>query len=176
MKITLAVVGCVVLLGVVLGLGAISVSNEEIGLRNTITQKQRDNMSEFDNMWKKISQVSQVAKSDRESLMKIFNGYAEARKTGGNNQLMTWVHESVPNVDQSTYKTLMNIITSSRDSWTMRQKEILQLKVLHDNLRQKWPGSMIVGSRPEIVVTIVTSDTTEKAFESGKDDSTNLGL
>ena len=154
----------------------VGISNEEIGLRNTITGKQHDNKNEFDNMWKQISQTTQVAKADRESLMKIFNGYASARKTGGDDQIMTWVHESVPNVDTSTYKQLMNIIVSSRNSWTMRQKEILQLKVQHDNLRMKWPGSWILSGRPEIEVTIVISDRTEKAFETGSDNDTELGL
>ena len=167
---------CALVFGIIVTVTVISTSNEEIRLRNTITQKQVDNTSEFDNMWKKISQVGQVAKADRESLMKLFNSYAQSRSSGSENQLMTWVHEAVPNVDSSTYKNLMNVITGSRDSWTMRQKEILQLKVLHDNLRMQWPGSWIVGDRPEIIVVIVTSDKTDDAFKSGKDNDTNLGL
>ena len=166
----------VLVFALVVTVQCVSISNEEIGLRNTITQKQRDNMNEFDNMWKVISQNTQVAKADRDSLMKLFNGYASARKTGGDNQLMTWIHESVPNVDSTTFKTLMNTITASRNSWTMRQKEILQLKVQHDNLLMKWPGSWILSGRSPIEVTIVTSDKTEEAFESGSDNDTNLGL
>lgn len=176
LKIGIGAVALAVVLGLVVLVQCVSISNEEIGIRNTITQKQRDNMNEFDNMWKVISQNSQVAKADRDSLMKLFNGYAEARKTGGDNQIMTWVKESVPNVDSSTFKTLMNTITAARNSWTMRQKEILQLKVQHDNLLMKWPGSWILSGRQPIEVTIVTSDKTEKAFESGSDNDTDLGL
>jgi hypothetical protein len=166
----------VLVLTLVAGITCIGISNGEVRLRNAIKAKQEDNKSEFDNMFKKIAQTTQVAKFDRDSLLRIFVEHAGARKVGGENQLMTWVKESIPNVDPSCLKNLMNIIVSSRDQWTMRQKEILDLKREHDNLRGTWPGSWIVGGRPEIQVTIVTSTKTEKAFGTGKDDDVDMGL
>jgi hypothetical protein len=174
--ILLAVLGCVLVVVIVVGIICVNISNTEVRLRNTIGAKQEDNKSEFDNMFKKIAQTTQVAKFDRDSLMKIFVEHAGARKIEGGNQLMTWVKESVPNVDSSLLKNLMNIIISSRDGWTMRQKEILDLKREHDNIRETWPGSWVVGGRPEIEVKIVTSSKTEKSFETGKDEETDVGL
>lgn len=170
----LAALGCMLVVGIVGMVVCISTSNTEVRLRNAITAKQDDNKSEFDNMVKKIAQTTQVAKFDRKSLMEIFVEHAKARKMDGNGQLMTWVKESIPNVDASTMKSLMNIITSSRDGWTMRQKEILDLKREHDNIRGTWPGTWIVGNRPEINVKIVTSSRTEKSFETGRDDEIEL--
>lgn len=161
---------------IVIGIAAagmyISYSNQEIALRNTIKAKMTDNQSEFDNMWKKISQVAQVTEQDRESLKDIFNSYASAR-TGSDNgaSLMRWVQESIPNVDRTTMVNLQNIITSSRDSFTMRQKELIDYKREHDNLIKMFPSSLFVGSRGEIEITVVTSNRTQQAFASGSDDS-----
>jgi len=69
-----------------------------------------------------------------------------------------------------------NIIASSRDSWTMRQKELIDLSREHNKLLGLFPGSLvfsILGRKP-IDITIVTSSKTEKAFETGKDDDTKV--
>jgi membrane-associated HD superfamily phosphohydrolase len=153
----------------------VSYSNQEIRLRNTIEAKQKDNTSEFDNMWKKISQVSQVSDKERTSLMEVFNSYAKSRSSGDNNQmLMKWIQESIPNVSSDLYKNLQNIIISSRDSWTMRQKELISLNNERNILIEQFPGSLFLSSRSKIEIKIITSSRTEKTFETGKDDSTDL--
>jgi hypothetical protein len=154
----------------------ISTSNQEATLRVAIEAKQKDNTSEFDNMFKKISQVAQVSSKQMESLKEIFNGYAQARSTGGDNQVMTWVKESIPNVDTATFNNLQNIITASRDSWTMRQKELIDLSREHEKLLRLFPSNMILAmlGRKSVEIKIVTSGRTEKAFDTGKDDDTNV--
>lgn len=172
--IWLAVGGTILAVLVICGIWWVGTSNTEIGLRNQLEAKQQDNKSEFDNMWKKISQVAEVSEQDRSSLEKIFVEHAQARTSDGGGTLMKWVQESVPNVSSDTFTNLQNIITSSRDRWTMRQKEILDLKRVHDNLREMFPSSLVCGGRPEIEVKIVTSSKTEKSFDTGTDDDVNL--
>lgn len=156
----------------------VGVYNSEARMRNTIVAKQKDNTSEFDSMWKKIDQVAQVTDMQKEALKDIIVSHAKAR-TGteeNKNLLMKWVQESVPNVDQSTFTKLMNVITSSRDGFAFRQKELLDLSREHNNLLTVFPGSMvlsILGKQP-IDVTIVTSTRTENVFKTGKDDDVNL--
>jgi hypothetical protein len=131
----------------------------------------------MDKMWKNISQTAQVTEEQKRALMEIFNGYATARAgTGDNGSLMRWVQESVPNVDQSVYRNLQNIILAERDGFARRQKEILDFKREHDNLIDTFPNNMFAAvlGRAKINVIIVTSDRTEKAFESGKDNDVNL--
>jgi hypothetical protein len=173
-----ALLGLVVLL--VLGAGSIliygvSVSNAEIGLRNLINAKQRDNKAEFDNMKHKIGEVATVSEFQFEKLKEIFTEYAKARTSGGEHALASWVKESVPNVDTKTFENLQNIIVSSRDSWTQRQKELLDQGRQHTDLLTKFPSSLILSGilgRQPIEITIVTSTATEKAFQTGKDDDT----
>jgi len=156
----------------------VGVYNGEARMRNAIVAKQKDNTSEFDSMWKKIDQVAQVTDMQKEALKDIIVSHAKAR-TGteeNKNLLMKWVQESVPNVDQSTFTKLMNVITSSRDGFAFRQKELLDLSREHNNLLTVFPGSMvlsILGKQP-IDVTIVTSTRTENVFKTGKDDDVNL--
>lgn len=174
--ITLSVIGFVVIFGLTALFMGISYSNGEIRLRNAITAKQRDNTSEFDNLWKKISQTVQVAEKDRASLMEIFNSYAQARSSGqpDNGALATWINESVPNVDSTTFTNLQNIIAGSRDAWTQRQKELLDMKRAHDNRLDTFPSSVFVGGRPRIEVQIITSTRTDAVFQQGTDDDVDL--
>ncbi len=151
--------------------------NAENALSQTIVAKQRDNQSEYDNMWKKISQVAQVTTAQKEALKEIIMGYAEARTgTGSKGAIMSWIQESVPNVDTSTFNNLQNIITSSRDSFTMRQKELLDLSREHNTMLGQIPWGSILKAmgRNEIEVTIVTSTRTDESFKSGKDDEVNV--
>ncbi len=176
MIIGLGTLGIIALLVFMLIGKVISTSNREASIRVTIVAKQRDNTSEFDNMYKKISQVAQVSSKQMEALKDLIVGYADARKTGGNNQLMTWIHESVPNADTSTFNNLQNIITASRDGWTFRQKELNDLSREHEKMLNTFPDNVILAmlGRKSIPITIVTSGRTEKAFETGKDDDTDV--
>src|SRR3972149_1404314 len=108
--IIIATISTIVALALIVVIYGISASNSEKRLRNTISAKQQDNKSEFDNMWKKIAQVVQVGEADRQSLMDIFTKHAAARGGGNENAIVSWVHESVPNVDSSIYKNIQNII------------------------------------------------------------------
>jgi len=171
-------VGSILILALVLLFWGIGISNQEVTLRTTIEQKQKDNTSEYDNMWKKISQVAQVTDAQKNALKEIFEGYAKARTGEGNDSgmIMKWIKESVPNVDTSTFNNLQNIIVSSRDGFTFRQKELLDLKREHDLILRKFPSSLVLSmlGRKPIDVTIVTSSRTAAAFETGRDDDVTV--
>lgn len=176
--IGLGIVGIIILVLLVLGGSIVGTFNQEVALRTTIEQKQKDNTSEFDNMWKKISQVAQVTEGQKEALKEILVGYANARSQGrdGQGSFINALHEAIPNVDTTTFNNLQNIIVGSRDSFTMRQKELLDLKREHDKLLRTFPSNVILGmfGRKEIDVRIVTSSKTEKTFETGKDDDVSV--
>jgi len=173
-KWLIALIGGLVFFGVIaviLFVWCVGLYNKEARLRNQIVAKQKDNT------WKKISQAAQVTDAQKQALMDIIVGNSKARAGNGNSgQLATFVHEAVPNVDTSTFNQLMNIVTSTRDAWTMRQKELLDFKREHDNLMDVFPGSILFSllGKTKIDVTIVTSGRTEDAFKTGKDDDIDL--
>lgn len=163
------------IIAIILGIFFVNTMNKETRLRNQITAKQTDNTSEYDNLWKKLSQSAQVTDAQKEALREIIVGNAQARKSGGGS-LATMVHEAVPTVDTSTFNNLLNIVTSSRDAWTMRQKELIDLKREHDNIIDLFPSNLIcmVLGRQKIDIKIVTSSRTGEAFKTGKDDDVDL--
>lgn len=158
----------------------VSINNSESKLRNTISSKQLDNQNEYDNMWKKISQISQVTIEQKNALKEIFVEHARARNSGGGNSLiMKWVQESIPNIDTSTFNKLMNVIVSSRDSFTMRQKELISLNNEHKIMVDPniFPTGLILSSifgRKAIDITIILSDRTEDVFKTKKDNNINV--
>jgi len=175
----------IILLGVfgagVLGVFVITASligqyNSAATLRNQYEAKVAANTSEFDNMKKKISQVVQVSDMQYDKLKEILVSYADARTNKSSNVMMNWIKESVPNVDMGTYKQLINIITASRDSWTMRQTELVDISREYNLKLSVFPGNFILPmfGFQKIVPKVITSSATEKAFESGKDDDVKL--
>jgi hypothetical protein len=179
--------GCIIAIGVgVLGLiilfaiGGyfVSAMNNEVRLRNTIKAKMQDNESEFDNMWKKIAQTAQVPEQKKNALMDIFNSHAKARSGGQKGgSLALWIKESVPQADMKVYDNLMNIITASRDRWTMRQKELVDFKREHDNLLDVFPSSLVCSTilgREKMEITIVSSSRSKRAMTTGVDDDIDL--
>lgn len=174
MKNKILIVGATLVVAVIIVVSMfVSYSNQERRLRNQITAKQRDNTSELDNVQKKISQSVQVTDLQIVAIKDIIIGNAQARK-GGSGTLATLVTEAVPNLDTTTFNNLQNIIAGSRDAFTMRQKELLDLKRAHDNLIDTWPSSMIVGARGKIDVVIVTSAHVKENFRTGEDNDIKL--
>jgi len=157
----------------VVGIWWVQTKNDFVGITNLIHAAQKDNISQMDNMTKKIIQSAKVTDMQAKAVVDVMKGYTEGR--GKNNgSLLTAVHEAVPNLDQSTFQNLMNIVNASRDSFTFKQTYLLDLKRRHDDMRTKFPSSLVCGNTPEIEVKIVTSTRAENAFETQKDDDTDL--
>lgn len=171
----IAIVAVVLLVGLVLFCMNISYNNADARLRNLAKTKQEDNNNEYDSMWKKIAQSAEVTQAQRDALKDIFEGYAKARTgSGEGGSVAKWIQESVPNVDTSTFNNLQNIITSARDRFTQRQKELLDIKREHDNILDTAPSKWFVSNTTRIDVQIVTSSRTKKAFDTGVDDDVDV--
>ncbi|MFA7218919.1 MAG: hypothetical protein WC119_00140 [Synergistaceae bacterium] len=174
---TWIVLGSLVAVLVMFGVFAVGLLNSEARLAIAVESKQTDQTSEFDNLTKKISQMAQIPEAKKDALKEIFVEYASARsgdKTSGS--LANWIHEAVPNVDMKEFENLQNIIVASRDAWTMRQKELIDLDREHDAMFVEFPTGQILRmfGRKRTEIVVITSSKTEKAFETGKDDDVQL--
>lgn len=177
-------VGWIILIGVAivglwLAFSLMSFHNVEIRQRNLLTMKQKDNTSEFDNMKKTIREVAQVSDYQFDKLREVFTSYAEARTPGkdGNAPIMNWIQEAIPDVDTKTFENLQNIIVGQRAGWTQRQKELLDMKRVHDNILDVGFRGLILTKcfgRDKIEVQIVTSGAAKMAFASGEDNDTDV--
>jgi len=148
--------------------------NMENSLRNTVEAKVKDNKNQFDSMWKQISQIAQVTKEERESLNRLLTNNSQQRGISNEKLVSAWIQEAVPNVSNSTYINLQNVISSARTAFATRQTELIDLNNQHNILIQNAPSSWFLKDKKSIDITIVTSTKTENVFSTGKDDDMNV--
>lgn len=163
----------VFLLGLIFGVAWISATNKEVRLRNDIAAQAKANEASFDTMWKIIQGKAQVADEYKEAFKEIFPQIISGRYQG-KNPLMQFVQEHNPHFSVSLYKGLSNSIEAERKRFLLGQQKLIDLKRQHDDLRQTWPSRWFVGDRPEIQITIVTSEKTEDTFRTGHEEPENL--
>lgn len=168
------------LLAVVLGLGIsvslmfVNYSNSEIRLRNQISATQKSNEAVFDTTWKIVKQQCSIADKYKDSFKEIYGSIMSERYSKGDGSLMKWITESNPQFDIRLYEKVSNSIEAQRLTFLVAQKQLIDLKREHDNMRTVFPGSLFLSGRPEIKISIVTSGKTDDAFKSGKEDDVTL--
>lgn len=174
--IGLGILAAVLFLSITTCSYVISVLDREATIRNMVSAKQIDNTNVFDNMWKTISQTAEVTDTQRQALLEIFTSYAESRTPDSAGRIISWIQESVPNVDTTTFNNLQNIIVSSRDSWARNQRELIDLDREHDTPFDRVVSGTILSifGRERTEITIVTSSRTQRAFATGTDDDVNV--
>lgn len=176
----LAVGGIVALFfAVMFGFGVLNFFNTSTTIIASYEAKIDANKADFDNTWKTISQVAQVPDKYKEDFQGVYQAYMEARQGGntGEGALLSFLTEAVPQYDaQALYSKVQTVVESKREAWTMRQKELRDLKREHDTLLRTFPGvvyNLFVGHH-ELAAVVITSTKTEKTFETGLDNDTNL--
>lgn len=87
-----------------------------------------------------------------------------------------WITEHNPSFPMDLYKDVSEAIESNRSEFLRVQKRLIDIKREHDNLRQKFPSSIIVGGRPELEIQVVTSSKTKRTFETGEENEEDLAL
>ena len=164
------------LLAIMLIAYGISSYNGAASTQNLYNMKVKDNSSEFDNMWKQISQVCQLADSKKDAFKDIFTSYADARTPDGAGKVMYWVKENAPTLDLNVYDKAQNIIVAARNGWTMRQKELVGIATTYNDMLVTFPRGMFLKMFGFKLIDpkVITSSRTEKAFETGKDDDVNI--
>lgn len=153
----------------------VSSSNSEISLKNKIEAQAKTCEAYYDKLWKIIQQKTGVAKEYAKTFKDIYPALIEGRygnEKGGT--LMKWITESNPTFDVSLYKDLMSSIEAERTGFFMEQKKLIDLDREHKVLRQQFPASFFIGSRPDVKFTIITSSKTESVYKTGKEDDMEL--
>jgi len=176
-----AVIGLAIFVALIIAIGGwtLGVLNNEAKLEQLVKAKQVDNQNEYDNCWKSISQTAQVSEMQAKALTDIVVKYAGARGSinGGGCMIdARQVHEVVPSLDGQMFTNLMNTISSKRDGFALRQKELLDINREHNTMFHVQPQGIVLSifGRKETEVKIVTSARTERAFDSGKDDDVTV--
>lgn len=173
--ISIMVIGTILIFITISSILAISYSNSEIRLRHQFEAQQQINTSRFDVMWKVIKQKANIAETERNSFAQTYSDIMKSQVgIAGNAQLASFFKQAKIDISSDLFKELATTIEAQRETFHRDQMKLLQLKNQHDNLLDTFPSSLIIGSRGRLKATIITSDTTDRAFESSKDNNTNI--
>lgn len=165
------------ILTLVVGGYCLNTYNTQQRLLNLYTAKVEANKADLSNLKSKIPEAAQVTGKQMEDLGRLFTQYAEARTPEANGALVRWVQESVPNVDQKTYLNLQNIITSTRDSWTDRQKELVDISRVYNTNLDTQPSGLVLsifGKFERLKPIVIITGDTARAFETSRDEPLQL--
>jgi hypothetical protein len=165
---------CMLIMVAIVGSTFVGYNNKEVDLRNSFVAQEKVSMSYFDKMWKIISQQAQITDKYKEDFKDIYIPLMEGRYKHGGGKMMMWVQEKNPEFDSSMYKKLMSTVEGQREGFHREQKKLVDFKRSHDNLRQKWPSSMVCGSSDPLELKLVTSSKTKKTFETGEENDVEL--
>lgn len=173
----LALVAAVVVLGgIMVGLWGVGIYNTAQERLTTIEAKVSDNESQFDNVWKQVSQLAQVAEANKEGLRQILVGNSEARAGKSDQVVFNWIKEAAPNVDLSIYKQVANIISGKRDFFTARQTELVEYCRVYNADLRKFPQGFVLKflGFKEIQPKLITSTRSKEAIHTGVDDDVEV--
>ena len=178
-KITALVAGIVVgVIALWFVFGGIGYRNAEARLRAQFAAVQKANTVDYDAMWKIIAQTAQVPKQYsadfKDAYTSILASGGPAGESTIKNLFAVAAGMKPPQLDASLYRKVQDVIESERTKFANAQKQLLDIKREHDALRTTFPGTLFVGGAAELQVRLVTSTATERAFETGKDDNTEL--
>lgn len=169
-------IGVVALFGLIIAMWGVGVSNTEIELREQAVAQQENNKNIYQKVWTVIKQKAQVTDKYAEDFKGIYAGLMDSRYKGdvGDNPSFKWIHEQNPQLSVEMYKELGDSIGGLRAEFAMVQARLIDIKREHDVLRKRFPSSLIVGSRAELDVVIVTSQKTKETFALGEENDVDL--
>lgn len=151
-------------------------SNDEIALRQQVLAQQKVNTTIFDKMWKVISQQAQVSDKYKDSFKEVYQTIMSERYENAKNVTWQWLQESNPQFSSALFERVMVSIEANRNEFALEQKKLIDIGRSHTVMVSQFPGSLwasLLGRSP-IDLKIVTSEKTEKAFSTGREDSVRV--
>ncbi len=171
------VVGVFIFL-LVFGIGCFStinsINNNCVSYEAQIEAQYRQNQNNYDNMFKKILEVSQVTDKYAKDLKELFDNTMRGRYgKDGSKAMFQFLKEHNPTLDTQVYTKLQNLIAAGRTDFMDEQKMLLDKKQAYDIYRKQLTTAIISNFMgfPKIdlkSMDIVTSDETESAFKTKK--------
>ncbi len=172
--IAFIVTGSILMLGVFAFVWWMGVKNDEVGLRNLYNKQEKSVDLCFDEMFKVLKTNANITDKAKDAFKEIYIPMIEGRYSKGDGSLMKWVTEQNPNFDQSMYTKLMNQVEAMRRTFKDEQDKLLSIKQEHDNLRMKFPSSIVVGSLPEFDLKLITSAEQKEVRKTGEENDFEL--
>lgn len=149
-----------------------SYNRQEVHARNACVAQLGNIENVLDNMWKNFQEIGGIADRERETAMKMFREYAEARTSDNQGQMMAWITEQVPNATPQLYIDLQARLTAGRQEYRESQKYMLDLVRAHSNIVNDPFASVFIKHTEPFVFNVISSQDTENAVKTGRDERT----
>lgn len=176
---TIAVVGVLLLIGVfgyfVMG---VSISNQAATLEAQLQAQYKDNQNIYDNYFKKVKEIAQVPDMYVEDLQKVYKTAIGARYgADGSKAMFQFIKEHNPTFDSSLYTKIQQVIEAGRKDFEVAQRTLLDKKSVYTMKLDQFPFGFFARANgwPKMnlkEIDIVTSDRTDKVFETKRDNET----
>lgn len=156
----------------------VSVSNEAARLEAQLKAQYDDNRNVYDNYFKKVKEIAQVPEMYVNDLQKVYKTAIGARYgADGSKAMFQFIREHNPNFDASMYTKIQQVIEAGRKDFEVAQRMLLDKKSIYLAKLEQFPWGFFARSYgwPKInlkEIDIVTSDRTEKVFETKRDNET----
>lgn len=168
------ILSVIVVVIITLGLVTWNQRNHAFRLENRVKAQYAANQSEYDNMWKKFKEITQVTDLQAEQFKSVYTDLISGRYEDSN-LLFKSVQEQNPQLDTSVYTQLQREISAGRNTFNNSQKQILDIVREYNDYVGTRPLMMLLGKATlNENDYIVTSAKTQDAFNSKKDDEIKL--
>jgi len=184
MKVLFGVLGLgvasVLIAAVVLVSQGIGFNNNAIKSEKDIEAQYKQNQNSYDNFFKKVQETAQVPSKYAADLKNVYTAAVQGRYgKDGSKATWQWIQEHNPNLDPSLYKQVQQVIESGRNDFQSNQTTLLDKKRVYETYISTFPNSVYAGFLhfPKIDLAkydIVTSDDTQKAFDTKKADTVKV--
>jgi uncharacterized protein YutD len=183
-KMTTAIkvlIGLAVTVGISIAILAISAltilshRNQAVKLEERIEAQYVSNQSNYDNMWKKFKEMTQVTDLQAEQFKDVYTDLMNGRYEDPN-LLFKMVQEQNPQLSQEVYTQLQREISAGRNTFDNKQAQIADIiREYNSYVKVNFVMAAITKrSTKDASEYIITSEQTQKAFTDKKDDVINL--
>ena len=133
------------------------------------------NQVAFDTKWKKFKELAQVSKLQEQQFKDVYTDLITGRNQD-KNLLMKMVQEDNPQLDTSVYTKIQEAIITDESDFKNDQKDIVSKVATYNQYINRHPVvvSLITAKKMDPNKFVVTSNTTQNAFETGKSDEVNI--
>lgn len=170
----LSIVG-IILIGVITYLGMMfSYQNEEIRYVNMYKAENQKIEAVYDNMWKQIKQIAQVADKYEESFKNIYVEITDKRYDKDNGVLMKWITESNPEFDTSLYGKLSAVIEVERKRFLNAQTKIIDIVREHNNMLDVVPSKWFLSGREYLEYEVISSTQSKNVMDTRLDEDIDI--
>ena len=147
--------------------------NTEVDLSTRFDAEIKVTESYYDKMWKILQSQAGIVDKYAGDFHKIYKDIMGGRYSSGGG-LMKWVQERNPQFDSKMYEKLMASVEAQREGFHRQQSKVVDIIREHDNLRKKFPSSLIVGGADPLEYEIISSSKAKEVMETRREDDIDL--